>query len=920
MYLIILNESLAAISLHRSLNIDDDCHIVLYDRSFDFSGSIYSATFVWWLFRLYGHPKVTVMNGGLEEWKKQTIDDPDYRAVSGEQQHDNNQILSDFSANWRPDVLVDYQDLISNLKSKENKYSILDTRSQEEFNGISKNDRADSYGKITMAKNVPVVDNVVTKDGNALKSVQEIKKWLATNVQVEPGSYSTVVYGNLPMNASVLYFALTQLGYDARLYNGGWIEWSKKAPSNIILPKDFAVHIPRTHLLTETEWRNLGILQSPGWVHYCTHGPVNSTYGNEDDVSFLGMSRKIDCTNAKVGDQHGLLWFQSGTHTPKNGTNTVPHVGSGSYRTCYRFCPSHIQHYKKAIREIERTLKHKHFTNQSNQDQPFFLCSAMRKLYWPKIKLLGTTQAEEYIPRFRQYRLTGERFDNLLITVIIFPVTSTTQKPTFYECGTDNHGRESGDSRELAESHGDEDEVVEDFSPFNISADATGLFNIDVIPSTRATLMSDYTTQNPDIINQRLFTYSAIWSTSGSSLSTANGSSMDFISNNDFISDGYEVPYTTSQDAKLKKLEICRNRLVYVNTVYENDTKLVFECTKKFTSMMCTCKHAVLNGGYNSTRNHQIRNCRLAVKSLRLNFTKEEATAFRSEAAAGLALSGCLQICRLLGVCFVGRPPCLIFEFVANGDLCNFLRQANPDKRNLYRLHFPRFIKHIATGMRYVAERGFIHRDLAARNCLVDEALNAKVTDFGMCLKATDGSSFVIGDRDEPIPVQWSAPEVHLLRKFSQKSDVWSFGIVVWEIFSFCIRPFYLLSHGETAQALRTALENMEIRHSRPAENNHPLGTLLERPCSTPEFFYVLMKRCLAYLPNERPLFEELCQDLECFGRTEQLIHIYCIGQMFVKICVPFWQLHSCEEGILMKISQKSSRFPGVPCLPLKPC
>jgi len=204
----------------RSLGIDDDCQVITYDHG-DQSKSIVTATFVWWLFKLYGHSKVTVMNGGLKEWKKYTSSEPSYQAVSGQARAIQG---GNFKAGWNPKWIITYPDVLSKVQDK--KTQIADSRNANEYIGAIKAPDAKETGRIKYSINVPTAD-LINPDGG-LKNQQEIKELL--KAKKIDGSQPVVVYDNTAIEASALYFSMIQAGYDARLYDDGWKEWAENAP------------------------------------------------------------------------------------------------------------------------------------------------------------------------------------------------------------------------------------------------------------------------------------------------------------------------------------------------------------------------------------------------------------------------------------------------------------------------------------------------------------------------------------------------------------------------------------------------------------------------------------------------------------------------------------------------------------------
>ncbi|GFT72203.1 hypothetical protein NPIL_682911 [Nephila pilipes] len=149
----------------------------------------------------------------------------------------------------------------------------------------------------------------------------------------------------------------------------------------------------------------------------------------------------------------------------------------------------------------------------------------------------------------------------------------------------------------------------------------------------------------------------------------------------------------------------------------------------------------------------------------------------------------------------------------------------------------------IAAGMDYLASQHFVHRDLATRNCLVGDLLVVKIGDFGMSRDVYSTDYYRVG-RHNMLPIRWMPPESILYRKFTIESDIWSFGVVLWEIFSFGKQPWYELSNHEVIQQV-TAQK------------------VLPRPPNCPEEIYHLMLACWKTRPQERLIMKEIYAQLQ---------------------------------------------------------
>ena len=199
----------------------------------------------------------------------------------------------------------------------------------------------------------------------------------------------------------------------------------------------------------------------------------------------------------------------------------------------------------------------------------------------------------------------------------------------------------------------------------------------------------------------------------------------------------------------------------------------------------------------------------MAVKMLKEDATDDMQTDFEREALI-LSEFDHPNIVRLFGVCALGKPMCLLFEFMARGDLANYLRVNSPsnyvvrssDGSNIFtdvkmsHIEQLRVSKQILSGMIYLSDRKFVHRDLASRNCLMDQNYGVKIADFGLSQKMFL-QDYYRGDESDAIPIRWMPLESILHNKYTTESDVWAFGVLLWEIFSFALQPYYGLTNEQ---------------------------------------------------------------------------------------------------------------------------
>ncbi|KAF1450918.1 Tyrosine-protein kinase Fer, partial [Pygoscelis papua] len=228
----------------------------------------------------------------------------------------------------------------------------------------------------------------------------------------------------------------------------------------------------------------------------------------------------------------------------------------------------------------------------------------------------------------------------------------------------------------------------------------------------------------------------------------------------------------------------------------------------------------------------------VAVKTCKEDLPQELKIKFLSEASCILFGLASLIIDTILTfLSLVSLSVCL--SVCLGGDFLSFLRKK---KDELKTKQLVKFSLDAASGMAYLESKNCIHRDLAARNCLVDENNILKISDFGMSRQEDDGVYSSSGLKQ--IPIKWTAPEALNYGRYTSESDVWSFGILLWETFSLGVCPY----PGMTNQQAREQVEKGRYRMSAPQK--------------CPEEIYKIMQRCWAYKPENRPKFSEIQKEL----------------------------------------------------------
>uniref|UniRef100_A0A915AI09 Tyrosine-protein kinase n=1 Tax=Parascaris univalens TaxID=6257 RepID=A0A915AI09_PARUN len=226
----------------------------------------------------------------------------------------------------------------------------------------------------------------------------------------------------------------------------------------------------------------------------------------------------------------------------------------------------------------------------------------------------------------------------------------------------------------------------------------------------------------------------------------------------------------------------------------------------------------------------------VAVKTL-----KEEAMAlhdFLAEAAIMKDLHH-PNLVQLMGVCTREPPFYIITEYMNKGNLLDYLRKCD---RKLSPTVLMYMATQIASGMAYLESRNFIHRDLAARNCLVADENVVKVADFGLARFMREDT--YTAHAGAKFPIKWTAPEGLAYNTFSTKSDVWAFGVLLWEIATYGMSPY----PGVELNNVYGLLEK---------------GFRMDAPEGCPPSVYRLMLQCWNWSPSDRPRFKEIHASLE---------------------------------------------------------
>ncbi|XP_023810350.1 Abelson tyrosine-protein kinase 2 isoform X1 [Oryzias latipes] len=252
-----------------------------------------------------------------------------------------------------------------------------------------------------------------------------------------------------------------------------------------------------------------------------------------------------------------------------------------------------------------------------------------------------------------------------------------------------------------------------------------------------------------------------------------------------------------------------------------------------------TMKHKLGGGQYGEVYVGVWKKYNLTVAVKTLKEDTMEVEEFLKEAAVMKEVKH-PNLVQLLGVCTLEPPFYIVTEYMPHGNLLDYLRDCDKAEVNAVVLLY--MATQISSAMEYLEKKNFIHRDLAARNCLVGENHVVKVADFGLSRLMT-GDTYT-AHAGAKFPIKWTAPESLAYNTFSIKSDVWAFGVLLWEIATYGMSPYPGIDLSQVYDLL---------------EKGYRMG----QPEGCPPKVYELMRACWQWNPLERPSFAEIHQAFE---------------------------------------------------------
>lgn len=277
---------------------------------------------------------------------------------------------------------------------------------------------------------------------------------------------------------------------------------------------------------------------------------------------------------------------------------------------------------------------------------------------------------------------------------------------------------------------------------------------------------------------------------------------------------------------------------------YEDPNQAVREFAREIDASFITIEAIIGGGEFGDVCKGKLKmnglEVEVAIKTLKAGSLDKARNDFLTEAS----IMGQFEhpnVIFLQGVVTKSNPVMIITEYMENGSLDTFLR-ANDGKFQVIQL--VGMLRGIASGMQYLSEMNYVHRDLAARNVLVNAQLICKIADFGLSREIESATEGAYTTRGGKIPVRWTAPEAIAFRKFTSASDVWSMGIVCWEVMSYGERPYWNWSNQDVIKSIEK-------------------GYRLPAPMDCPEAIYQLMLDCWQKERTHRPTFQSIVNTLD---------------------------------------------------------
>ncbi|XP_058860461.1 fibroblast growth factor receptor 3-like isoform X4 [Acipenser ruthenus] len=297
----------------------------------------------------------------------------------------------------------------------------------------------------------------------------------------------------------------------------------------------------------------------------------------------------------------------------------------------------------------------------------------------------------------------------------------------------------------------------------------------------------------------------------------------------------------------------------------------------------------------------------VAVKMLKDDATDKDLSDLVSEMEMMKMIGKHKNIINLLGACTQDGPLYVLVEYASKGNLREYLRARRPPGMDYSfdtckipdeQLTFKDLVScayQVARGMEYLASQKCIHRDLAARNVLVTDDNVMKIADFGLA-RDVHNIDYYKKTTNGRLPVKWMAPEALFDRVYTHQSDVWSYGVLLWEIFTLGGSPYPGIPVEELFKLLKEG-----HRMDKPANCTHEL--------------YMIMRECWHAVPSQRPTFKQLVEDHDrvlTMTSTDEYLDLSVVFEQYSPACQD--TRSTCSSGDDSVFTHEP--FPEEPCLP----
>lgn len=367
-----------------------------------------------------------------------------------------------------------------------------------------------------------------------------------------------------------------------------------------------------------------------------------------------------------------------------------------------------------------------------------------------------------------------------------------------------------------------------------------------------------------------------------------------------FVVSGRHCGYIKAkQDPDEEKMQFQHGRVklpgsrTYIHPhTYEDPNQAVRDFAKEIDASNIRIERVIGGGEFGEVCSGRLRvqgkrEIYVAIKSLKAGYSDKQRRDFLSEASI-MGQFDHPNIIRLEGVVTRCKPVMIITEFMENGSLDTFLKKHDGQ---FTVIQLVGMLRGIASGMKYLSDMSYVHRDLAARNILVNSNLVCKVSDFGLSRVLEDDPEAAYTTRGGKIPIRWTAPEAIAYRKFTSASDVWSYGIVMWEVLSYGERPYWEMSNQDVIKAIDE-------------------GYRLPAPMDCPVVLHQLMLDCWDKGRSERPKFGQIVTILDKLIRNPASLRELANSSVWEDPSTPEFSVSTVDEWLeAIKMGQYKENF-----------